>query len=129
MIGFAGAHGDTLELLEFTKEVFDKVSPFVHFLVDVERRQALLALGDDDGGTTLVELFDDPVGVKGLVGDEGVELEPADQRLHADRVVALTRQQHEPDEIAERIGQRQDLGRPAALGLAYGLALSPPFAP
>src|SRR6188768_2948042 len=35
----------------------------------------------------------------------------------------------EAHEVAERIGQRQDLGSHAALGAAYGLALSPPFAP
>jgi hypothetical protein len=38
-------------------------------------------------------------------------------------------QKDEPDQIAERIGERQDLGGPATLRFAYGLALSPPFAP
>src|SRR3546814_4051806 len=38
-------------------------------------------------------------------------------------------QQDEAHEIAECIGERQDLGRQAALGAADGLALSPPFAP
>src|SRR3546814_16405051 len=38
-------------------------------------------------------------------------------------------QQDEAHEIAECIGERQDLGRHAALGAADGLALSPPFAP
>src|SRR3546814_9591619 len=35
----------------------------------------------------------------------------------------------EAHEIAESIGERQDLGRHAALGAADGLAPSPPFAP
>ena len=47
----------------------------------------------------------------------------------ADRVEAMAGQQNEAHEIAERVGQRQDLGRHAALGAADGLALSPPFAP
>jgi hypothetical protein len=38
-------------------------------------------------------------------------------------------QQDEANKIAERIGQRKDLGGHAALGAADGLALSPPFAP
>src|SRR3546814_4751834 len=38
-------------------------------------------------------------------------------------------QQDEAHEIAECIGERQDLGGHAASGAAYGLALSPPFAP
>ena len=52
-----------------------------------------------------------------------------DQRRHADGVMALSRQQDKADEIAEGVREREDLGRQAALGLAYGLALSPPFAP
>ncbi|EGI53700.1 hypothetical protein SUS17_3459 [Sphingomonas sp. S17] len=38
---------------------------------------------------------------------------------------------HQPEahQIAERIGQRQVLGRHATFGAADGLALIPPFAP
>jgi hypothetical protein len=38
-------------------------------------------------------------------------------------------QEDEADEIAQRVGQRQNFGRYAAFGTADGLALSPPFAP
>jgi hypothetical protein len=38
-------------------------------------------------------------------------------------------QEFEAHKIAERVGQREDLGGHATLGAAYGLALSPPFAP
>src|SRR5690606_14706278 len=38
-------------------------------------------------------------------------------------------QENEAHEIAERIGEGENFGRHAALGAAYGLALSPPFAP
>jgi hypothetical protein len=38
-------------------------------------------------------------------------------------------QEFEAHEIAERISEGEDLGGQAALGAAYGLALSPPFAP
>jgi hypothetical protein len=41
----------------------------------------------------------------------------------------MTGQEHEADEIAQRVGQREDLGGHAALGAADGLVLSPPFAP
>src|SRR5678815_4869634 len=50
-------------------------------------------------------------------------------QCHTDRVVAVSRQKHEAHKIAQGITQREDLGRPAIFGLAYGLALSPPFAP
>ena len=51
------------------------------------------------------------------------------ERRNTDRIVAMARQQDEAHEIAERIGHREDFGRPAAFRLADGLILSPPFAP
>lgn len=86
-------------------------------------------LGDDDPRTALVEVFDDPVRIEGFVGDQRAEFNVLDQRGNANRVVTLSGQEDEADQIAEGIGQREDLGRPAAFRLAYGLALSPPFAP
>src|SRR6202043_3287786 len=61
--------------------------------------------------------------------DQRAELDPLDQRRNTDGVEALPRQQDESHQIAEGIGERQDLGRHAAFGAADGLALSPPFAP
>jgi hypothetical protein len=43
--------------------------------------------------------------------------------------MTLPRQEHETQQIAERIDQRRNLGRQAAARLANGLILSPPFAP
>ena len=56
------------------------------------------------------------------------ERQSVDQRRHAERVIAVAGQENEAHEIAQRVGQRQDLGGHAALGAAYGLALTP-FAP
>src|SRR5260370_15519282 len=80
-------------------------------------------------GAALVEVGDDVVAVEGLVGDQRAELDALDQRRHADGIEALSRQQHESDEIAQSVGEGQDFGRHAPLGAADGLALSPPFAP
>src|SRR5207237_6243826 len=101
----------------------------VAFQDDRNGVQPVRPLRDDDAGTTSVHLGDDPVGIEGFVGDQGAELDPLDQRRDAYRVIALSRQQHESDEVAEGIGEGQDLGRHAAFGFADGLALSPPFAP
>src|SRR4030095_13457860 len=38
-------------------------------------------------------------------------------------------QEHKAQEIAERVGERQDLGGQATFGAADGLAVRPPFAP
>src|SRR5688500_10715435 len=85
-------------------------------------------LGDDDPRTALVEVFDDPVRIEGFVGDQRAEFNVLDQRGNANRVVTLSGQEDEADQIAEGIGQREGLGGPAAFRLASGLALIPPFA-
>jgi hypothetical protein len=129
LVGFVASHGNALELFEFAEEILDEVSPLVDFGVDLQGLQALRHLGDDDLCASFVQLGNDPVAVEGLVGDETAELRVSDQRRDADRVVALAGQKGEANQIAECVCEGQDLGGPAAFGLAYGLALSPPFAP
>src|SRR4249920_3636176 len=129
LIGFIGAQRDAFELLEPAEEVLDQMPPFVHLRVDGERRCAARMLGDDDRGAARVEIGDDGIAVEGLVGDQRVEGQSLDERRNANRVEALSRQQHKAHEIAERIGERQDFGGHAAFRAADGLALRPPFAP
>jgi hypothetical protein len=128
-VGLVASHGDALELLEFAEEVFDEMAPFVDVGVDLKRLAASRMLGDDDRRAALVEFFDDPVGVEGLVGDQPAKLDVLDQRREADRIVALAGEEFEADEVAEGVGESEDFGRQAAFRLADGLALSPPFAP
>jgi hypothetical protein len=128
-VGFVGAHGDAFELLELGEEVLDEMAPFVHFDVDRQLLGSTGMLRDDDLDAPLLEIVDDGVAVEGFVGDQGAEAQSVDQWRHADGVEPVTGQENKAHEIAERVGQRQDLGRQAALGAADGLALSPPFAP
>ena len=86
-------------------------------------------LGDDDVGAALVQIGDDGIAVEGLVGDQAAEGDSVDQRSDAHRIEAVAGQKHEANQIAERVGESEDLGRHAALGAADGLALRPPFAP
>ena len=72
---------------------------------------------------------DEGIAVKSLVGEQGTKLDARDHRLYANRIETVPRQQHEVDKITQRIGQRENLGGHVALGAAYGLILSPPFAP
>src|SRR3546814_16458852 len=85
--------------------------------------------GKDGLGAALVEVWGDGVSVERLFGYQRAEAETVDERRHSDGVEAVAGQQDEAHEIAESIGERQDLGRHAALGAADGLAPSPPFAP
>src|ERR1700676_1132917 len=103
--------------------------PFVHLLIDGERLCAARMLGDNDLGAARVQIGDNDVAVERLVGDQRVEGQSVDERRHAHRVAALSRQKHEAHEIAEGISKRQDFGGHAALRTADRLALGPPFAP
>jgi hypothetical protein len=69
VIGFVGAQGDTLELLELGEEVLDQMPPLVHLVVDGERLCAAWMLRDDDLGSSHFEFGDDGVAVERLVGD------------------------------------------------------------
>ena len=124
-----GSHCYAFEFLELAEEVLDQVAPFVNVLVDIERLGASLMLRDDDLGLALVQVFDDPVRIKSLVSNQAAELDVFDQGSDADGVKAMAREQDEPHQIAKRVGQREDLGGPAAFRLADGLIFGPPFAP
>jgi hypothetical protein len=128
-ISFVGAHCDAFELLELAEEVFDQVPPLVKLGIERERLRPPWVLRDDDLGAALVQLGNDGIAVEGLVGDQSAKGETVDERSDADRIETMARQENKADEIAERIGQRQDFGRHAALGAADRLALGPPFAP
>ena len=118
-----------LNSLSFSEEVLDEMPPFVHLLVDGERLCATRMLGNDDLGAARVEFCDNGVAVERLVGDQRVEGQSLDERRHAHRIEALSRQKHEAHEIAERISERQDFGGHAAFRTADCLTLGPPFAP
>src|SRR5579863_5588200 len=115
LVGFAGAHGDAFELFEFAEEIFDEMAPFVHFGVDLERLGAAWVLRYDDFGTALIKVCDDGIAVESLVGEQGTELDARDQGLNTNRIEAMPWQQHEPDKIAQRISQGENLGGHAAL--------------
>ena len=128
-VGLVASHCYAFEFLQLAEEILDQVAPFVNVLVDVERVGAPGMLRDDDLRLAFVHVFDDPVGIKSLVGDQAAELDVLDQGRDADGVKAMAGEQVEPHQIPERVGQREDFGGPAALRLADGLIFGPPFAP
>ena len=66
---------------------------------------------------------------KALSASKAPNSAPREEWRDTDSVEALPRQENEAHEIAKRICQSEDLGGHSALGAAYGLILSPPFAP
>ena len=105
------------------------MTPFVHLLIYGKWGFTPWMLRNHAFRPAFIQLSDDPVGIESLVCDQRIERDAFDQRCNANRVIALSGQEMEADQISERVGERQDFGRPAAPGLAYGLTLSPPFAP
>jgi hypothetical protein len=99
------------------------------FEIDFDGFGAAWMLRYDHFGATLVEVGDDGVAVKGLVGEQCAELDPREEWCDTNSVEALPRQENEAHELAKRIRQSEDLGGHSAPGAAYGLILSPPFAP
>src|ERR671928_1592594 len=128
-VGFVVAGGDGPELLQLGEGVLDQVAPAVHVAVEVDGGLAVGLGWDHRGGTATVEVRPEPVGVEGLVAEQGAEGDALDRRPHADAVVPLAGQQDEAHQAAERIDQGDDLGGQAAARAADGLSLSPPFAP
>jgi hypothetical protein len=128
-VGLVVASGDPAELLEPLEEVFDQVTPFVHLGVVRDRRFAVRLRRNDGQGASFIERGAQGVLVERLVGDESIKIDARYKRLDPDAVVPLARQQDEARQIAQRIDERDDLGRQPAARPADGLILSPPFAP
>lgn len=108
------SHCHPLEFLQLAEEIFDQVAPFIDVLVDIEGLGPPLVLRDDDLGPAFVQVFDDPVGIKSLVGNQAAEFDIFDQWRDADGVKAMAGEQDETHQIPKRVGQREDFGRPAA---------------
>ena len=70
-----------------------------------------------------------PASVKSLVADQRQAMDAGHESLETGDVMPLAGQEHEADQIAERIDDHCDLRRQAAARFADGLILSPPFAP
>ena len=114
LVRFAGSHGDTFELLEFSEEVLDQMTPFVDFSVYFQRFGAPWVLRYDNLCAAFIHVFNDPVCIKRLVGDQAAEFDIPDQRGDAYSIKSLSRQQAEAHQITQGIGQGQDFGRQTA---------------
>ena len=112
-ISLVTAHGNALELLEFAKEVLNQMPPAVHVLVNEQGITPPRHLRDHNLHTLHLQLFEQTVGIKCLVSQQGFKLQSFEQLLDTLAVVPVARQQHELDQIALRIAQGQYLGADA----------------
>jgi len=90
------------------------MSPFVHLLI-IGELLFTVASGRDDGACpAFVQFRPQPIGVEGLVAQQGFELKVPDQRLDANHVMTLTGQEYEADQVSQGICQGDDLGGQAS---------------
>ena len=105
------------------------MSPAIDDFINDERGKSLGSLGNDDTATAFIEFLVDPIAVEGLVSEQVLEIDAINEWRHTNCVKTVAGQQDEADQIAQRISQCEDFGRPAAFRFADGLILGPPFAP
>jgi hypothetical protein len=123
------ARGNASKPFHLTEEIFDEMTPFVLVLVMRGMPAGPLAKRDDSLNVSARQAVAQPVRVERLVADESQAIDASHKSIEACDVVAIARQQHEADQIAERVYDGRDLRRPTAARFANSLFLSPPFAP
>ena len=128
-VGLVVARCDAPPFFQALDAVLDEMPPFVHLGVMGDGRFAILLGGDDSQCATFIQFSAQRVVVERLVGNDGFKIDVLDQRLDANTVVPLTRQQDKACQIAQSINRKDDLRRQPAARTADGLTLSPPFAP
>ena len=128
-VGLLVARGNASKGFYAAEEVFDEVPPLVFFSVMLGISAGPLAERNDGLHVVGAQSFAQPAGIKSLIADQGQAIDAGHESVEAGDVVPLAWQEHEADQIAERIDDHRDLRRQAAARFADGLILSPPFAP
>lgn len=89
-----------------------------------------IALGRNDGfGLPGIEFVAQVIGIESFISEHGIKVQPLDQIVYAGDLAALAGEKLEADKVSQGVGQGQNLGGQPAFRAAYGLMLSPPFAP
>ena len=111
---FVVARGDGAELLELIEEALDEISFAVECEVACARSLAVGLGWDDRGDLALDEDADEWIGVVSFVADQGIWVDVLDQRFGASKIMRLSGGEHQLDGIAQRIGERMNLGGQSA---------------
>lgn len=128
MVGFLGVHCDALEPHELIEKVLHEMTPILHLGVERQWLGAARMLGDDNLGAAFVGVGDDGAAVEGLVGDRTAESDAVNERRHADGIGAMPGSRPKWTRLPSASVER-GFSSPCRPWKAYGLALSPPFAP
>ena len=89
------------------------MAPSVDYFINDQRGKSLWPLRNDDPRASFIQFVIKPIAIEGLVGEQIIEFNTVDEWWHTDSVIAVALQENEADQIAQRISQREDFGRPA----------------
>ena len=124
------AGGDAPEVLEAAEGVLDEVSCAIALLVVADRAFAVAPARNDGCRPGVAERAAQSIGVIALVGQHVAHapgpLEESGCGLH---VADVAGRQHQRIGAADDVGERVDLGRPAAARAIDRLDRAPPFPP
>ena len=102
----------------------------VSVLVLADGTFAIASSGNDRNGSGVTEQTAAPVGVVALVSKEiTYSARPLEKRGRCLHIADIAGRQHQRIGAADDIGERMDLGRPAAARSTDCLDLAPPFPP
>src|SRR5206468_7358046 len=108
---FFVAGGEGAELLEFGKEVLDKMAFFIKLFVDVALDFAVLFGRDDNFLSRLSERREETfVGIKCPIGKNRVRRDVRQESVGSFQIMGLTGRQNKIDGIAQSIHDSMNLG-------------------
>ena len=107
-IEFIEAGEDSSEVFYFIEESLYGISFFVKVFVVVSLDFAVGFWGDDRLNSKLFQEFEKPVRIKGLVGQERLDVEVFQQRQGGAQIMGITRGQQKAQRIPQCIHNRID---------------------
>ena len=109
-VSFVVPGGYTPEFLNFCEVVFDQVPPLVHVGIVISLHLSVRFRRDDSDSTAFIKLLQEPVHVKGFIGQKRSKGNAADQRGDPFYVVRLSGQKQKAEQVSERINHTNNLG-------------------
>ncbi len=90
------------------------MAPFVNFFIVRDMDFPIALCRNDSRRIAFIQGLTQVIGIKSLVGHQGIEREAINQIRHTNDLTALAGKQFETNEIAQGIGERKDFGRQSA---------------
>ena len=116
-------------MFDLVDKVFDEMALLVELGIVCNGLGAGAFRGDHGDNAVGAQVCSEGIGVEGLVGDQDLGGQAADERFGLGDVVRLAGGETNAQRIAERIDGDVQLGAQAPARAPDGLILSPPFAP